>query len=705
MKRETLLTLRAVAIEPSYFNLRHDKLDVAEVVSLIAAAGANCIRLGAMTHTGRTYYPSKIAPHPPGLGRRDIVEEFARECDKMGITLGLYSNAAYVEKELATHPDWIAHPYGKPLVIDQKRRKLFNLCHHSPYYDIWLDMTREIVARYQPAFYYIDCFQLMPGCSCRFCRERLRRERGYSLPRSPKSPRMNDYFRWVEHANIECAQRAFDAVRQTNAETLVLWNRGSFWGQAALFPEDVRRFSTAIGDGYNSESAVRRKNRTFLHIDEQTLIADAIGTPVFTWIEYPHMPWSHIACPPAETEIKAAKVFANGARPMMWSFPAAPLPDLRGLDGVKKVFRLAAKHMDLFDDTTLVADTSVLFSTSTSRWYSHTERPEPEKELPGFAPALDYQGEFTGQLKALLRAHVPIRVTLEEEALRDTAILLLPNTACMSRKLCERVRRFVRAGGGLLATYEASLYDENGRKRDNFGLADVFGVSFGGEGERMSFVNLGAGKGHIASYMQPNGSSNLFRGWPKDFRFPVGGRTLHVHPDKCSEVAARFLRPTRYYCDFPGKPTEWPGTVIRRFGKGTCVYLPWQMGRASEDHGLRDIDLFIASAARFVRRKAPLLETDLPDTVTVTCRRAKSGDILIHLVNLSCDSTRQVHSVHQVRDSSVILRLPGVASGRALVAARSVKTERFGRALRIKLPRIGAYEVIHLKSSGRGHAR
>ncbi len=34
----------------------------------------------------------------------------------------------------------------------------------------------KIVPRYRPAFYYIDCFQLMPGCSCRFCPTRFKRE-------------------------------------------------------------------------------------------------------------------------------------------------------------------------------------------------------------------------------------------------------------------------------------------------------------------------------------------------------------------------------------------------------------------------------------------------------------------------------------------------------------------------------------------------
>ena len=87
MKRQDLRMLRAVAIEPSYFDLRREELNVAEVVSLIADIGANCIRLGALTHTGRTYYPSNIAPHAPGLGKRDLVEELARLSPRDGSRL------------------------------------------------------------------------------------------------------------------------------------------------------------------------------------------------------------------------------------------------------------------------------------------------------------------------------------------------------------------------------------------------------------------------------------------------------------------------------------------------------------------------------------------------------------------------------------------------------------------------------------------
>jgi len=698
MKRDALQTLRAVAIEPTYFDLERECLDVPEVVSLISDLGANCIRLGALSHNGRAYYPSGIAPRAPGLDGRDIVGEFARECEKHGIVLGLYSNCCHVGADLATHPGWQIRPRGKPrLFNDEERRKTVNLCHNSPYYDFWLDVTREIVARYRPAFYYIDCFQLMPGCECRFCRQRLRRERGYSVPRKDdwNDPHVQDYLRWVERAGLASARRAFNAVRQANKNTLVVWNRGTFWGRATQFPEDTRFMSTAIGDGYHIEAAVRFYGETFLHIDLQTLIAEAVGRPFFTWVEYPRMPWSHLSSPPVETAIKAAKVFANGARPMMWSLAAAPLPDLRGLEGVRSVYRLAARHAELFDNTKLIADTAVAFSTATSRWCPSREK--TAFPVPVLAPPADFFSEFTGQVEALLRAHVPVRVALEGDALRNTSVLVLPNTACMSREQCDRVRRFVRAGGGLVATFETSLYDENGKRRSDFGLADIFGASFVEDGDRASFPNTTITEGMIAGYMLPSGTSDLLGSLPAGSMCPVGCKTLHVRTAGDADSLAHLLRPTRYYCDYPGEVTDWPGVVMNKVGKGICIYLPWLVGRASYDHGLRDIENLISAAARFVRRKAAFLETDLPDTVTLTCRRARSGDVVIHLVNLSGEMKRDVQQVAPVRGCSIALRLPHANGARALVAGRKLATKRIGGVLEIRLPRIGSQEVIHLK--------
>ena len=49
----------------------------------------------------------------------------------------------------------------------------------------------------------------------------------------------------------------------------------------------------------------------------------------------------------------------------------------------------------------------------------------------------------------------------------------------LSDAACERLRAFVAAGGTLIATNDSSLYDETWRRRADYGLTDVFGVSAG----------------------------------------------------------------------------------------------------------------------------------------------------------------------------------------------------------------------------------
>src|SRR5436309_5884777 len=67
---------------------------------------------------------------------------------------------------------------------------------------------------------------------------------------------------------------------------------------------------------------------------------------------------------------------------------------------------------------------------------------------------------------------------LDEVHLARLKTLILPNVAALSDEQCRQLRAFVARGGGLVATYETSLCDERGARRPDFGLADLFGVSF-----------------------------------------------------------------------------------------------------------------------------------------------------------------------------------------------------------------------------------
>ena len=63
----------------------------------------------------------------------------------------------------------------------------------------------------------------------------------------------------------------------------------------------------------------------------------------------------------------------------------------------------------------------------------------------------------------------------------------------LSDAQCGKSRQFVDRGGSIVATFETSLYDESGRKRKDFGLADLFGVRYGGKTEsfvKNSYINI-----------------------------------------------------------------------------------------------------------------------------------------------------------------------------------------------------------------------
>jgi len=43
-----------------------------------------------------------------------------------------------------------------------------------------------------------------------------------------------------------------------------------------------------------------------------------------------------------------------------------------------------------------------------------------------------------------------------------------PNAAALSEKECENLRRFVRDGGGLVASYETAMFDEEAKPLGRF---------------------------------------------------------------------------------------------------------------------------------------------------------------------------------------------------------------------------------------------
>ena len=66
---------------------------------------------------------------------------------------------------------------------------------------------------------------------------------------------------------------------------------------------------------------------------------------------------------------------------------------------------------------------------------------------------------------------------LELDRISKYRALLLPNIAMLSDRQCQQIRDYVQSGGSIMASFETSLYDENLQRREEFGLADLLGIT------------------------------------------------------------------------------------------------------------------------------------------------------------------------------------------------------------------------------------
>jgi len=651
MSAQAIVTLRAVALEPTYWDLEHYEIDAEQVVSRLADNGVNGIRLGAQSHDGCAYFPSEVVPEAPGLRSRDLVGDFKAACQRHNLYFIVYTNAMYVRDGVyPEQEEWVVRgPNGQFSIREPAGICL--MCQHSPYFDKYLTLLAEIGSRYNPDVMYIDCFGASVLCHCQRCQQRYQEVFGKSLPSEVnwQSEEWRQYFQWINQDTDEHARRIVAACRSHRGDMPVVFNRASPWSALTL-PEDLRSYATEIADGVHGETAVRMYGQGFHHIDEQAAIGEAYGSPLWCWVEHNSMPWSHLPGHGSELKIKAAKVLAHGARPMVWSLPLAPEPDYRGIEAVGQVFRVAADNSELLDNTEAVAEVALLFPSTSALLFDKRVGEDPGPH--SLAAAASVREEFLGFMDAARRSHIPVRVVLEgdisSELAADCPMLILPNAACLTEEVCAGIRAYCAAGGRILATFATSLRDAEGHPRDEFALRELLGCRLIQPLPLMSTDIDGPGR--QGSYVTQLGRHPLFQGLEGEFELPAGGRALAVAAE--GQVPGTLRAPSAYYCSYPGPPRDIAALVI----SPGSIYIPWQLGRTYHHHKLASLRRFIANIIDYLEPTEPLIKTDLPPSVTVTLRRAPTGALVLHLVNLSCEPEFEVEQVTPVTGASISLR-------------------------------------------------
>jgi len=654
-------------------------------------ADAACLSAGGVV----AYYPTTVALHHRSswMGDGDPFGDLLKGCRALGMVVIARTDPHAAHQDVYdAHPDWIA--------VDAEGRKrrhwaspeLWVTCALGPYnFELMTEVHREIVTRYDVDGIFGNRWSGSGMCYCEHCQLNFRAASGLALPRTndPRDPARRAYLAWHEHRLFELWRLWDHEIRSVRPQARFIANAGG----GALSPLDM----TTVGDLADILFADRQARQGLMPIwasgknakeYRAALGSKPIGGIFSVGIEEPYR-WKDSVQSEAELRAWVAEGAANGLRPWFTKF-SGTLYDTRWLARVERIYAWHHRVERYLRNERPLARVGLVYSQQTAALYGgERAREKVEDHTLGF-------------YHALVEARVPFEMVhdrlLDPERLRPFKLLILPNIACLSSRQCDQILRFVEGGGSVVATYETSLYDEQGERRSDFGLAGLFGARIAGTVEgpmRNSYLRLereAGGRAHP-----------LLNGLDDAPRIINGVWRVEVAP--AGPLVAQPLTLIPSYPDLPmemvyprTERTGAPQVFLREIGRGRVVYFPWDIDRVfwevmSVDHGR-----LLANAVAWAANEDPPVTVTGPGLLDVTIWRQKQS-LTVHLVNLTNPMMMKgpFRELLPLPEQRVRVKLPDEARpGRVqlLVGERPPRVEQSPGYVDVTVPSILDHEVV-----------
>jgi hypothetical protein len=597
------------------------------------------------------FYPTKVPMHHRSawLGDADPFGELVAGCRKLGmIVVARTDPHATYQDVYEAHPDWIA------VTADGKKRRhwaspeMWVACGLGPYnFSFMTEVTKEIMSLYMVDGIFINRWDGSGMCYCEHCQALFKAASGLDLPRTnnPQDPARRSYILWRQKRLFELWQLWESEVRKINPNACVIPNTGG----GALSSLDMKQIGGTAEVLVADRQARRGMTVPWANGKHGKEYRAAMGRkPIIglfsVGLEEPYR-WKDSVQSAAELRIWVLDGIANGLRPWFSKF-SGTLHDRRWLPVVRDLFHWHYRNEKYLRQEAPLARVAMVYSQQTATFYG------------GDRARSNVEDHTLGMYHALIEARVPFEMVhdrlLEPDQINQFKLLILPNIAALSDQQCAQIRAYVTRGGSILATHETSLYNEWGQRRTDFGLADLFGVSFTGQVEgpmQNSYLRLErdrtTGQAHpILAGLED--APRIINGvWRVEVepraRFQSTPLTLiPSYPDLPMEkvyprqphtnLSQVFLRQIPVMGEpgiLPFSPSNpQPATP------GRIVYFPWDIDRVFWEVMCVDHGLLLRNAVEWAVNEEKPVTVAGPGVLDVTVWRQKDS-MTVHLVNLT----------------------------------------------------------------------
>lgn len=590
---------------------------------------------GALLSAGGVvaFYPTDIPLHHRSdyLGNTDLLGYMIDGCRKQNITVCVRTDPHAARQNVYdAHPEWIA------VTADGQKRPhwanpdLWVTCALGPYnFDFMTEVHKEIMNKYMPEGIFSNRWAGSGTCYCEHCRRNFKEySGGMDLPGT---------------GSAATSDQSVIAAKYRD------WNISRLRELWLLWDAEIRKIKPAarfIPNGFPDRKIIGEHSDIFF-VDRQgrssvippwnsgrgakELRAGGMGIKplihIFSVGLEASPRWKDSVNTDAELKIWAADGIANGMLPCFVKFNAKPI-DKRWFKTMEKVYEGHFRSARYLRNTAPMARVAIVLQ----------EQNLPPSNTKAKPWQQDSESFMHGMYHALIEGHVPFEMinadVLDDEHLKPFRLLILPNISRLSDKSCDQIRRFVERGGSILATFETSLYDEKGTIRKNFGIGDLFGVSYDGNVEgpmQNSYLRLREDPSTRKFHPVLEGledAARIINGIYRvrvtpQLKFPAPVTLVPTYPDLPMEDV---------YTRIPDPDTR--ELYLRELGKSRIAYFPWDIDRSFWQYMTMDHGKLLNNTIRWALNEEPIVSVKAPGLIETTVWRQEKS-MAVHLVNLT----------------------------------------------------------------------
>lgn len=623
-----------------------DRITGSEIVHLAEELHCDTVVIFARDAWGRAYYESSFIRKVSKLGSRDLLREVVEEARKRGIRVVAMVGHTTNPELFALHPDWaqrdkegrVIHMDTNPAGEASELRWPL-MCLNSPFLEHVLKEVEEVL-QYGVDGVFLDSFRYMPdlesACFCEYCRKTYREEEGEDLPVAEDwgSLRFRKAFLWRYRVNVRALERVKEKVRALKPSAFLVYNShpAGWKGRANRIVEMARNHIDVV---FAEGSEADYQPPGFLAEIVKLSQALSGGKRVWATRNSFHMALTSTTTSPVVIRQGIREIFAAGGDPMILVFSSAFVQAPSLLKGATPAMKDVERLEEFMEGARRIKYAGILYSNRSRDWLGAGDPRHVTDDIRGFYYALAFNGypvDFIADWQ------------LDQGLLGEYKVLILPSAASMSAEGKRALENAVGRGAGLLATYLVSSLDERGHPLEEFRLGELLGVSYRGV-LKLPWSYVVVEEDHEVVREVPDRVilwGDYSRVFSRERVPPAAAWHARVEVREGARSIARVAEPdSEYGFEYEngrsppllGPLTECPAIVVNDDRR--TAYFSGQLGRLYWRTGLPHYEKLIENAVRWAGGVPPL-KVETQGLVLVEAY-ARSGQLLVHLVNLTYD--------------------------------------------------------------------